>query len=133
MLNRYTSLVLAAVIYTAVAMLGSGCAFEDGHPPQPRIGLAPDSVLENDGFQTLISLDATGSSDPIDDPNAVRPLKFRWHISNDEFRFESGDETSTNPTLKFRGDRPATIELTATDEDGFSGTTSVQLRLVVFR
>lgn len=132
MLSRGTNLLKVAVFSCAVA-LGAGCEFEDGHPPVPRISLSPDGVVENDGFQTSITLDATGSSDPVDDPNNTRPLRFEWRILNDEFRFDAGDVSSAMPMISVRGDRPATIELTATDEEGFSATTSVQLRLIVFQ
>jgi|GEM_PF-2506512 len=131
MLNCYRRLVSVMVGIAWLGLAASGCGLETGHPPVARISVSPDMIIENDGFQTLVTLDATASSDPVDDPNGQRPLRFEWHIGNDEFRFETGDATSAMATARFRGDRPATIRLTVTDEDGLSTTSSVQLRLVV--
>jgi len=112
------------------ALALAACSPDDGHPPLARIVLTPDGVLENDGFQTAVTLDATTSADPIDDPSGDAPLRFAWTILDDEARFE-GRTTSPTPTVRFRGDRPATIELTVTDEDGASTTATAHLRLTV--
>lgn len=131
MLNSYGRLVFVTVGLTWLGLLAPGCELEDGHPPVARISVSPDMIIENDGFQTLVTLDGSASSDPVDDPDRQQPLRFQWNVSNDEFQLEQGDETSAMVTARFRGDRPATIRLTVTDPDGLSATSSVQLRLVV--
>jgi hypothetical protein len=109
----------------------SACAAEDGHPPIARATAEPPVIRENDGFQTQVTLDASTSADPLDDPDSSRPLDYEWTIIGDEFRFADGGETSQAPIVEFRGDRPATIELTVTDEDGMSSTVEFQMTLTV--
>lgn len=109
----------------------AACAVDDGHPPLARIVLVPDAVLENDGFQTAVTLDATTSADPIDDPGGAAPLTYQWQILDDEVRFEAGRPTSPMPVVRFRGDRPATIVLTVTDADGQATSATAHVRLTV--
>lgn len=114
-----------------VALAAVACSADDGHPPLARIVLAPEAVLENDGFQTEVTLDATTSADPIDDPTGEAPLSYQWQILDDEARYERGRDTSATPVVRFRGDRPATIVLTVTDDDGAVTTAVAHLRLTV--
>ncbi len=126
--------ILGAVARIAAvsAVLWSGaCQLEDGHPPVARASADPDTIPEHDEFQTPVGLDGSESADPIDDPDASQPLDYRWRIEGDEYRFESGSDTSMSPVVSFRGARPATVELTVTDQDGMSHTTSFEMRLTV--
>lgn len=110
---------------------GGGCTTPDGRPPIARITLSPEAILANDEFQTAVTLDATRSGDPVDDPDATRPLTYRWRIEGDEHRPETGTETSAMYVVRFRGDRPATIELTVADSDGLDAIAIARLRLTV--
>jgi hypothetical protein len=110
---------------------GPGCTTPDGRPPIARISLAPEAILENDNFQTVVTLDATRSGDVIDDPEGTQPLSYAWRIEGDDYRLESGTEDSAMPVLRFRGARPATIELTVTDADGLDAIAVARLRLTV--
>lgn len=112
-------------------LLLAACAGDEGHPPLARIELSPGAILENDGFQTEVTLDASTSADPIDDPDGRAPLSFAWTITGDEFRYERGRATSAAPVVRFRGDRPATIELTVTDADGVTASAVAHLQLTV--
>lgn len=109
----------------------AACTAGDGHPPLARIELSPEAILENDGFQTEVTLDATTSADPIDDPAGADALTYVWTIAGDEYRFERGRATSAAPVVRFRGDRPALIELTVTDADGATATAHAHLQLTV--
>lgn len=109
----------------------AACAGDEGHPPLARIELSPEAIVENDGFQTEVTLDATTSADPIDDPDDSEPLTYLWTIDGDEFRYERGRATSPTPVVRFRGDRPATISLTVTDADGTTATAVAHLQLTV--
>jgi hypothetical protein len=109
----------------------AACTPEEGHPPVARIEASPGVIPENDGFQTPVTLDGSGSADPLDDPEGQRPLEFVWDIRSDEFRFDTGSRTSASPVVSFRGDRPAIIDLTVTDEDGQSSTVTYTLTLTV--
>jgi hypothetical protein len=124
------SLALAGTL--VVLATGPSCTTPDGRPPIARISLSPEAILENDNFQTVVTLDATTSRDSIDDPEATQPLTYRWRIEGDDYRLESGSgESSATPALRFRGSRPATIELTVTDVDGLDAIAISRLRLTV--
>lgn len=121
----YPSALPALVVATVLA----ACASDGGRPPVARIELVPDQIGENDGFQTAVTLDGTASADPLDHPDAAR-LGFTWQILDDEVRFEPGDHADdAAPVVRLRGDRPATIVLTVTDDDGLTSTTTAHLRL----
>jgi hypothetical protein len=98
-----------------------------------RAEATPSTIPEHDGFQTPVTLDATASADPLDDPEGTSPLRYSWRILSDEFRIESGSDQDATLVVGFRGDRPATIELTVVDADGDSSTTSFQMQLTVPR
>lgn len=120
-------LLLAAMLATQLL----SCAVPDGRPPVARISALPKAIPEHDDFQTDVILDATTSTDPIDDPDGARPLRYEWQFSNDEVRVQSGSMTSDTITVRFLGNRPPTVRLTATDEDGLSSTATMQLQLTI--
>jgi hypothetical protein len=127
-----TQRTIVATKRVLVVLILSGCAVEEGRPPLARIDLTPSAIPENDGFETLVTLDATRSADPVDDPDGSAPLEFRWSILGDDFDFEPGsNEEDVTPELRFRGDRPATITLTVTDVDGLSATATAHVQLTV--
>lgn len=119
--------ILAAFAGLAV----SGCALDDGRPPLARISIDPAAILENDGYQTLVTLDGTASADPLDDPEGDAPLSYTWEIRDDEVRFEDSRETSPRAMVRFRGDRPATIVLTVRDRDGLEAVAVEHVQLTV--
>jgi hypothetical protein len=112
-------------------LLPAACTLEDGRPPLARIEITPGAIVENDGFQTAVTLDGTASADPLDDPGGQRPLTYAWEILDDEFRFEGSRDSSPMPVIRLRGDRPATIVLTVTDRDGLSATAVDHVQLTV--
>jgi hypothetical protein len=114
-----------------LALTAGACALEDGRPPLARIEISPPAILENDGFQTLVTLDGTTSADPLDDPGGQLPLTYAWEILDDESRFEGSRATSPTPTIRLRGDRPATIILTVTDRDGLEAVAVDHVQLTV--
>lgn len=98
-----------------------------------RIAAAPRAIPEHDSFQTDVTLDGSASADPIDDPEAMRPLAYQWEISGDDVRVEAGSSMAPKLTIRLFGAHPATVKLTVTDEDGQSSTTRYQLQLTVAR
>lgn len=109
----------------------TGCTLETGRPPLARIDITPPAIVENDGYQTLVTLDGTASADPLDDPGGTARLTFAWEIIDDEFRFEGSRANSPAPTVRFFGNRPATVVLTVTDEDGLAATAVDHMQLTV--
>lgn len=123
--------VAATWVALAGALATPGCVADEGRPPIARVVLAPEAIPENDGFQTAVTLDATSSADPVDDPDGSDRLTYVWAIAGDEFRFDAGDAADPTPVVRFRGDRPATITLTVTDRDGLEASATVNLQLTV--
>lgn len=111
----------------------AGCSLPEGHPPVARVTATPFAIPEHDGFQTDVVLDATASADPIDDPDDLRPLSYQWRLTGDEARVQAGSLTSATVTVRFLGDRPPTVTLTVTDEDGQSSSASENLQLTIPR
>lgn len=121
---------------TVLGLLGAlvalaGCTTDTGYPPVARITFAPGTIPENDGFQTPVALDGSTSADPIDDPENQRPLRYAWEIIGDEYRVSEGSLDAAKVTVSLLGERPATIALTVTDEDGNAVTARKQLQLTV--
>jgi hypothetical protein len=118
----------AVAVVASLAVLAA-CSAPEGRPPVARIELQPDRIGENDGFQTPVTLDGRASADPIDHPEGA-DLGYAWTIDGDEARFEPGSHTDdAAPVVRLRGDRPATITLTVTDDDGLSASTTAHLLL----
>jgi hypothetical protein len=114
-----------------LVLVVAGCALDDGRPPLARISISPTSIVENDGFMTLVTLDGTESADPLDDPEGRAPLSYTWEILDDEVRFRDSRATSPRATILLRGDRPATIVLTVADRDGLEAVAVDHVRLTV--
>lgn len=121
-------LTVPLVLFVATV---TGCALDDGRPPLARIDITPPAIVENDGYETLVTLDGTASADPLDDPDGTARLTFAWEILDDEHRFEGSRANSPAPTVRFFGNRPATIVLTVTDDDGLEATAVAHMQLTV--
>ena len=119
------------VIVAFVLAAASACDAPIGHPPIARISLTPGAIPAHDEFQTAVTLDGTASADPIDDPAGARPLTYQWDIVDDDSRFDTGSATTKAPVVRFRGERPPTITLTVTDEDGNASSATKDLQLTV--
>jgi hypothetical protein len=110
----------------------AACDAPIGHPPIARIELAPAAIPAHDEFQTAVVLDGSTSADPIDDPGGTEKLDYQWTIVDAEARFDAGSrDTSQMPTVRFRGERAATITLTVTDRDGNDSSSTKYLQLTV--
>lgn len=114
-----------------VAFVLAACDAPIGHPPIARISLTPSAIPAHDEFQTAVTLDGAASADPVDDPAGAHPLTYQWDIIDDDTRFDTGKDTSKAPVVRFRGERPATITLTVTDENGNASSATKDLQLTV--
>lgn len=91
--------------------------------PVAVITASPLEVPQNDGNQTIVTLDGSASSDPDNDP-----LTFAWNVPNGTF--ENGTlATSTIPMVSFPGTAPYAVTLTVSDGRGGSGQASVTIGL----
>ncbi len=117
----------ALLVLTALA----GCTLPEGRQPIARITATPRAIQEHDSFLTPVELDASRSADPIDDPEGKEKLTYRWDIVGDDVRWDSGDDASVKPVVRFLGDHPATLLLTVTDESGADATARLQMQLTV--
>jgi hypothetical protein len=125
------SLTILVGLFAASIAGGAGCTLDEGRPPLARIEITPPSIVENDGFQTTVTLDGTASADPLDDPDGSSRLTFAWEILDDEHRFEGSRASSPVAMVLLRGDRPATIVLTVTDGDDLEATAVGHVQLTV--
>lgn len=115
-----------------VCVLLCACDAPVGHPPIARIELAPSAIPAHDEFQTAVVLDGSTSADPIDDPSGAEKLDYQWTIVDAEVRFDTGSrDTEKMPTVRFRGERAATVTLTVTDPDGNESSSTKYLELTV--
>lgn len=130
---RVLAISLASLLVPLAPMtwLGACGNTNDGYPPVARIGATPRAIPESDAFHTPVTLDASASADPIDDPDGKRPLRYEWNIVGDEYRIQDGALNQAKVTVTLVGDRPATVQLTVTDEDGLSSTAQEQLQLTI--
>jgi hypothetical protein len=119
------------VPWLLAAALLAACTGGEGHPPVARASATPATIPENDDFQTAVTLDGSASADPIDDPQGMESLDYHWEIWGDELQFDQGDGADAMPVVRFLGERPATVELTVTDDDGLTGRASFQMRLTL--
>ena len=118
--------------YLALVVVLAACtATDSGYPPVARINAAPHAIPEADGFRTPVTLDASMSADPIDDPDGTRPLRYQWEIIGDEYRIQDGTMTSPMVTLTFLGERPPTVQLTVIDGDGLESSAQEHLQLTI--
>jgi len=124
----------AVGMLTIAALAVAACGLDEGRPPVARIQIDPAAIPEHDNFATSVTLDGTASDDPIDDPDGLGALDLSWEIVGDEYHLEPGSQLDEEMVmLRFRGDTPATIRLTVTDQDGLSNVAERQVTLSVAR
>src|SRR5262249_28066869 len=102
-------------VHCALACAVAACGVDNpGHAPISRIVATPKAIPEHDDFHTDVVLDGSGSSDPIDDPDGGVPLDYSWDIAEDPYQLVGGTLTDAKITVRFQGERPATVRPTRT-------------------
>ena len=105
---------------TAQAMVT--VALENG-APMAVVAADPDSVPTGDGNTTIVTIDASDSTDPDDDP-----LSFDWTVPSGTF--ENGT-TATDETIQvsFPGSAPYDVQVIVMDSFGAADTATVTVRI----
>ena len=95
----------------------------DNQRPVAQVVADRTSVPRGDGFQTVVTLDASDSSDPDGDQ-----LTYGWVVPNG--RFENGT-TLSDPVIAvtFPGTAPYTVRVTVSDGRGGSDTATITIGL----
>ena len=114
---------LGLLLAVAAACGGSATEPTDNERPVARVAADRTSVPRGDGFQTVVTLDASDSSDPDGDQ-----LTYSWVVPNG--RFENGT-TSSDAVIEvtFPGTRPYTVRVTVSDGRGGSDTATITIGL----
>lgn len=115
-----------SAVFVVLALTVTGCDSEDeggGAAPTASFTASPNSVPAGDGNQTVVTLDASASSDPDGDP-----LSYSWTVPNGTF-VEGTSASSEIAKVTFPGIAPYDVTLTVTDPDGNSDSTTVTVGL----
>ncbi len=119
------TLVLAGLLALTIA----GCDSEDDdsggddNAPTASFTASPTSVPAGDNHQTVVTLDASASSDPDGDP-----LNFSWVAPSGTY-VEGTSSSSEIAKVTFPGIAPYEVRLTVTDPDGNSDTATFTVGL----
>ena len=122
---RRPSLVLAGLLAFTIA----GCDDDDGltddgdGEPSASFTASPANVPAGDNNQTVVTLDASDSSDPEGDQ-----LTFSWVAPSGTY-VEGTSSSSEIAKVTFPGAAPYEVRLTVTDPDGNSDSTTVTVGL----
>ena len=117
-----------AVIWgmSVVALAGCGQRVER---PSASLTIEPPAVCRFDGHATVVTLDASSSSEQLSlvpsAPSASETpaLDFDWTLSGDDHDIVRGDLASPTIEITMAGDRPLGVELTVSNTHGGSLTT----------
>ena len=113
---------------TLLGLTWAACSPSVGHPPTARIALTPAYVPI--GASATVTLDGTGSSNALDDPQALHPLGFAWSIE-DPTVVLSPDAASARVTAQIMTLRPLVVHLTVTDFQENSGEAAATIGVTV--
>lgn len=93
------------------------------NPPAAQIVANPLGIPVNDNFQTVVTLDGRGSSDPDGDP-----LAYAWTVPGG--RFETGGPNDPLVEVTFPGAAPYLVELVVDDGNGETDRAEVLIDLL---
>lgn len=113
------------VLFAACGDDDDGITEPTNRNPVASISAAPLEVPENDGNQTVVTLDGSGSSDPDNDP-----LTFSWDVPSGTF-VNGTSAASEVAEVTFPGTAPYVVTLTVTDGQGGSDDASVTIGIIV--
>jgi hypothetical protein len=123
-------LCLRAPALVTLLLLAAGCGGGDGGGgtgptanvnPVAVIAASPLLVPQNDGNQTVVTLDGSGSSDADNDP-----LSFAWTVPSGTF-VNATSATSATAQVTFPGTGAYVVTLTVNDGQGHQDTATVTI------
>ena len=111
------------VVMALMVLAVGGCEDDpvdpDNQDPVAAVTASPMSVPASDGFQTIVTIDASGSADPDGDP-----LTFSWVVPSG--RFENGTSDGEEVIqVSFPGAAPYQVVVTVRDGNGGEDQASV--------
>lgn len=129
MRQRRGTLSLALVLVAGLAACGDdeegdgGMTMPENSPPVAAVEADPTSVPQGDDNQTVVTIDASGSTDPDGDT-----LSFEWTVPSGTF---VNGTTDTDPVIQvtFPGAAPYTVMVVVSDGNGGSDSAQVTIEL----
>ena len=117
------------LLVVLIASLALGACGDDdptgttNRDPTARVTASPQNVPAGDGNQTVVTIDASASSDPDGDP-----LTYSWVVPNGTF---VGGTSSTDAIVQvtFPGTAPYTVTVTVSDGNGGSDSAQITIGL----
>jgi len=117
-------------VIPAMVFLVAACSADPVTPPPPSpnaptavISASPTVVPRNDGNNTVVTLDGSGSTDPNGNS-----LTYRWTAASGTF-VNGTTPTDSIAQVTFPGTAPYAVTLTVTDPDGNSNTANTTIGL----
>ena len=117
-------------VFPAMVLLVAACSDDPVTPPPPSpnaptaaISAAPMVVPRNDGNNTVVTLDGSGSTDPNGDP-----LTYQWTAASGTF-VNNTTPADSIAQVTFPGTAPYAVTLTVRDPDGNSNTATTTIAL----
>ena len=117
-------------VIPVMVLLAAACGEDPVTPPPPSpnaptaaIAASPTIVARNDGNNTVVTLDGTGSTDPNGDT-----LTYQWTAASGTF-VNNTTPTDSISQVTFPGTAPYAVTLTVRDPDGNSDTATTTIAL----
>jgi hypothetical protein len=110
----------------ALALLGA-CATDLSPRPVARIRATPSTLPEGDAHRTAVTLDARGSEDSAEPPQA---LSFRWTLE-ETVRVREGSLEGPTLRVTFEGRSPSEVWLQVRTADGREATARARVALTL--
>lgn len=111
-----------------LAAAAAACPTSLAPRPVARLEITPGAIPQDDGYATVVTLDATGSRDGDGDGGAE--LSVTWSFDDDAVRFEPDSDAHTPVArVRFAGRVPPRVTLTVRARDGREDVATARVAL----
>ncbi len=123
------------VLIATLLVGGMGCADQPTGHPMAFFTVSPRYICADDDHQTLVQLNAGQSSPGArliiagESPDDGK-VELAWSVQTSDFKVMEGGLDQPQIALTLKGDRPVTIRLTVTNEDGDTGADENTIGLI---